>query len=53
MICIFAFFVFAFLAIFSVTYRPLAKEAFECVFRRITLRPCETAQACESHLPLL
>jgi protein-disulfide isomerase len=43
MICIFAFFVFAFLAIFSATYRPLAKEAFECVFRRITLRPCETA----------
>jgi protein-disulfide isomerase len=52
MICIFAFFVFVFLAIFSAAYRPLAKEAFECVFRRITLRPCETAldQRIKAHI---
>ncbi len=52
MICIIAFFVFAFLAIFSVSYRPLTKEAFECVFRRITLKPCETAldQRIKAHL---
>jgi len=52
MICIIAFFVFAFLAVFSVSYRPLAKEAFECVFRRITLKPCETAldQRIKAHI---
>lgn len=42
MICIIAFFVFAFLGIFSAKYRGYAKESFSCVFRRITLRPCET-----------
>jgi len=40
MICIIALFVFAFLSIFSAKYRPLAKEAFDCALRRITLRPC-------------
>ena len=30
------------MAIFSASYRPLAKEAFNCVFRRLTLRKCET-----------
>jgi len=39
--CIIAFFVFAFLAIFSAKYRPLAKEAFRCVFNKITFRPCD------------
>lgn len=39
--CIIAFFVFAFLAIFSAKYRPLAKEAFKCVFNKITFRPCD------------
>jgi|GEM_PF-436413 thiol-disulfide isomerase/thioredoxin len=39
--CIIAFFVFAFLAIFSAKYRPLAKEAFRCVFNTITFRPCD------------
>jgi protein-disulfide isomerase len=42
MICFVALFVFAVLAIFSAKYRPLAKEAFDCVFKRITLRPCES-----------
>ncbi len=41
-LCIIAFFVFAFLSIFSAKYRPLAREGFECVFRTITLRPCQT-----------
>ncbi len=40
--CIIAFVVLVFLSIFSVKYRILAKEAFDCVFRRITLRPCNT-----------
>ncbi len=30
------------MGIFSATHRRLAKEAFDCVFRRITLRPCDT-----------
>lgn len=34
--------VFGVLAIFSASYRPIAKEAFDCVFRRITLRKCES-----------
>jgi hypothetical protein len=41
-ICLIALIIFSFLGIFSVRYRRLAKEAFNCVFRRITLRPCET-----------
>ncbi len=40
--CILALIILAFFSIFSVKYRPLAKEAFNCVFRRITLRPCKT-----------
>jgi len=42
MICILALVVFSILAIFSVSYRPLAKEAFDCVFRKVTLRKCRT-----------
>ena len=42
MICLIALFVFAILGIFSAKYRSLAKEAFNCVFRRLTLRKCET-----------
>jgi len=34
--------VFSILALFSARYRPLAKEAFDCVFRRVTLRKCES-----------
>lgn len=41
-VCLIALVVFGFLAIFSATYRPAAKEALHCVFRRVTLRKCET-----------
>jgi heme/copper-type cytochrome/quinol oxidase subunit 2 len=40
MICIIALVVFGVLSIFSVSHRSLAKEAFDCVFRRVTFRPC-------------
>jgi len=42
MICIIALIVFGTLAIFSAKYRPLAKEALDCVFRRVTLRKCRS-----------
>jgi hypothetical protein len=42
MICVLALVVFAVLSIFSAKYRSIAKEAFNCVFLRITLRPCDT-----------
>jgi len=41
-ICIIGFIVFGILGIFSANYRKLAKEAFHCVYRMATLRPCET-----------
>ncbi|MBI5036078.1 DsbA family protein [Candidatus Micrarchaeota archaeon] len=41
-LCIVALFVFAVLGIFSARYRSLAGEAFRCVFKTITLRPCDT-----------
>lgn len=41
-ICIVALVVLAFLGIFSTKYRRWAKEAFACVSRRVTLRPCKT-----------
>jgi len=40
--CILALIIFGILGIFSATQRALAKEAFDCVFRRITFRPCNT-----------
>jgi protein-disulfide isomerase len=42
MFCIVAFVVLAILGIFSASNRQLAKEAFDCVGRRVTLRPCNT-----------
>lgn len=39
-ICIVALVVLSFLSIFSARYRPLAKDAFKCVFLMVTLRPC-------------
>lgn len=42
MICLIALVVFAVLGIFSAKYRALSIEAFNCVFRRLTLRKCET-----------
>jgi len=40
MICLIALVVFGILGIFSVTYRKIAIEAFDCVFRRLTIRKC-------------
>jgi len=40
--CLVALVVLAFLSIFSARYRRWAKEAFQCVTRRLTLRPCNT-----------
>jgi hypothetical protein len=40
--CIVALVVFAILGIFSAKYRRWAREAFDCVGRRLTLRPCQT-----------
>lgn len=34
--------IFSILGIFSAAYRKLAMEAFDCVFRRLTLRKCDT-----------
>jgi len=42
MICLVALIVFGVMAIFSASYRPLAKDAFDCVFRRVTLRKCKS-----------
>jgi len=42
MICLIALVVFGILGIFSATHRQYAKEAFDCVFRRMTLRKCQT-----------
>jgi hypothetical protein len=40
--CLIALIVFAILGIFSASHRVLAKEAFSCVFNRVTFRPCNT-----------
>ena len=42
MFCFVAFAVLAVMGIFSSTHRVLAKEAFACIGRRVTLRPCDT-----------
>lgn len=42
MLCLVALIIFLVLGIFSLTHRQLAKEAFDCVFRNITFRPCNT-----------
>jgi len=41
-ICIIALAVFAILGIFSAKYRKLAKEAADCTFKKLTLKPCDT-----------
>ncbi|MEK6958023.1 MAG: thioredoxin domain-containing protein [archaeon] len=41
-VCVIALIVFGFLGIFSATHRAIAKEAFDCVFRKMTFRPCNT-----------
>lgn len=40
--CILALIVFGIMGIFSASHRALAKEAFSCVFKRATFRPCDT-----------
>ena len=42
MICLIALFVFAVIGIFSAKYRDYFREALNCVFRRATLRKCDT-----------
>ncbi len=42
MICVLALFTFSVLGIFSANYRSLSKEAFRCVFQRVTFKKCET-----------
>ncbi len=42
MICIIAFVVFAFLGIFSASYRAIAKDAWQCVVRKVQFKPCDT-----------
>ncbi len=42
MLCFLGLLVLAILALFSARYRPLAREALDCVFRRVTLRKCTT-----------
>lgn len=41
-ICLIALPVFAILSIFSATHRKLFKESLDCVFRKATLRKCES-----------
>lgn len=43
MFCLLALIIFSVLGIFSAAHRKLAKKALDCVFRRITLRPCNTS----------
>ncbi|MGV8151373.1 MAG: DsbA family protein [Candidatus Woesearchaeota archaeon] len=42
MICIIALIVAGILGIFSAKYRTIAKEAFSCVFKKITFQKCDT-----------
>lgn len=42
MFCLVALVVFSILGIFSAANRALAREALDCVLRRVTLRPCTT-----------
>jgi protein-disulfide isomerase len=42
MACVIALIIFGIMGIFSASHRALAVEAFDCVFRRVTFRPCNT-----------
>ena len=42
MFCVIAAIILSILGVFSASNRVLAKEALDCVFRRVTLRPCNT-----------
>ena len=39
-ICIVALVIFSFLSLVSARYRPLAKDAFKCVFLMVQFKPC-------------
>ena len=41
-VCAIALVIFGVLGIFSAKYRRLAKEAFDCVFKMVQLKPCDT-----------
>jgi len=41
-ICVVAMVVFSILGIFSVRWRRVAKESFQCVFKMIQFKPCDT-----------
>lgn len=43
MICVIAMIVFGILGIFSAKYRVIAKEAFSCVFKKMTLQKCDSS----------
>ena len=43
--CIVALIVFGIMGIFSASQRALAKEALDCVFKRVTFRACNTGFA--------
>ena len=40
-LCVVSAIILGILSIFSAKYRPLAKEAFKCAARSMTLRPCQ------------
>jgi protein-disulfide isomerase len=42
MFCLFALVIFGITGIFSASHRQLAKEALDCMLRRVTFRPCNT-----------
>jgi len=42
MICIIGLIVFGILGIFSLSYRKLAKEALDCVSRKVVFKPCKS-----------
>ena len=42
MLCFLALIVFSLMGIFSASHRQLALRALDCVFRRLTIRPCNT-----------
>lgn len=43
MFCIAAFIILAIISIFSASHRKLAKKAWECTFKKITFRACDTS----------
>ncbi|OGV96003.1 hypothetical protein A2W24_02970 [Microgenomates group bacterium RBG_16_45_19] len=40
--CLIALVILSILGLFSASHRQLAREAFDCVFRRLTRQPCQT-----------